>query len=340
MKIKKILATLIFLFILVLTLLYLEQKQENEKPQENCGNLSIYIINVSQADSILIITPQNKTILIDSGSSITKNSSKAVVEFLKARGVKTVDIFIATHYHEDHIGGVPLIFKNFEVKQAYDNGNCGNYSSESQRKYVEYTKLINRKIVSKNEQLNIDNCINSSIIVPYATMGCQPSHKDTKLENENSIVVYIKYKNTSFLLAGDCEQKCETELVKRYNISANLLKINHHGSDTSSTEEFLSMANATYFVVSTNKDRSAELNYYHPRAAMLSRIYIHGARLGTFFRTDLNGNIAITSDGTKINVEADYLVDECELFSGYYSNNFYSYKPIEELKQKCANNLN
>lgn len=300
---------------------------------EGCGPLRIYMINVSQADSILIITPQNKTILMDAGSKTRPNSATNAISFLNSMNITRIDHLIATHYHEDHMGGMPLIFSNFEVGKVYDNGNCGNYSSGVQRDFQIYAFSHDFIHVQQDTNLGIDSCLaESRIIAPYA----QPGRCFASNENDNSLILRIVYGNTSFLFTGDCEERCEEELLEKgENIRADFLKVGHHGSATSSSPEFLSAVSASLYAISTDKDRSATDGYFHPRQTSLSSIYSRGADTSTLFRTDLNGNMEIISDGNSISVHPSAQSTLCALFSGYSSSNVSSYGPIPAISSRC-----
>ncbi|MEW5996173.1 MAG: MBL fold metallo-hydrolase [Candidatus Micrarchaeota archaeon] len=304
---------------------------------EGCGPLRIYIINVSQADSILIITPSNKTILIDAGSEMKPNSSTNAVSFLQRMNISRIDYLIASHYHEDHIGGMPAVFSNFEVAKVYDNGNCGNYSSGAQRDFQLYASRYDFIHVAQDTTLQIDSCLSESkLIAPYSTPGrCFSSSRDFSNENENSIILYMVYGNTSFLLTGDCEENCEQELIQK-GVRADFLKVGHHGSATSSGPEFLAAVDAQYYAIPTDRARSVTDGYFHPRQIPLANIYARGISPVNLFRTDLNGNIAIISDGTAISASSDASASLCGLFSGYSSANVSSYAPIPALAQACG----
>lgn len=305
---------------------------------ENCGPLRIYIINVSQADSILIITPSNKTILIDAGSKMKPHSAANAISFLHQMNITRIDHLIASHYHEDHIGGMPLIFSNFEVGKVYDNGNCGNYSSAAQRDFQLYASRHEFIHIMQDTDFPVDLCFSESkLIAPYAPPGrCFNSNRDTSNENENSLLLRIIYGNTSFLFTGDCEKNCERELLQKgENIRADFLKAGHHGSAMSSSSAFLSAINPSFYAISTDKNRSVTDGYFHPRQIPLSNIYSRGTNENSFFRTDLNGNIAIISDGKSITISSDSSPSLCNLFSGYSSANISSYAPIPALSSRC-----
>jgi len=306
---------------------------ENTIP-EQCGPLRIYIINVSQADSILIITPQNKTILIDAGSKTKPNSSTNSVALLHSMNITRIDHLIASHYHEDHIGGMPLIFSNFEIGKVYDNGNCGNYSSGVQRDFQLYASHYEFIHISQDTDLQTDPCLaESRLIAPYAPPGrCFGSSN----ENDNSLLLRIVYGNTSFLFTGDCEEKCEEELLQKgESIRADFLKAGHHGSATSSTPGFLSAVSASFYAISADKDRSVSDGYFHPRQAPLENIHSRGTNANSLFRTDLNGNIEAVSDGSRIQIHPYASAPLCQLFSGYSASNLSSYGPIPALYSQC-----
>lgn len=308
----------------------------------SCGLLHVYIINVSQADAILIVTPTNRTIMIDSGSAMKKNSSSNALAFLKKMGISRIDYLIATHYHEDHIGGMDGLFKNFDIGTVYDNGNCGNYSSVTEVSFQGYALSHDFIHVKSDMELPADSCLTSAqLILAYdRPEGCWNSNKDTSNENDNSILLRLAYGNTSFLFTGDCEADCEAELVKQGTyLHSDFLKIGHHGSATSSTPAFLDAVGAEYSAISTDRARSVTDGYYHPRQASLSNIFQHDAfalDASHTFRTDLEGDIAAISDGSTITITTAAKANACQIFSGYSSSNVSSYRPIPELAGSCG----
>jgi beta-lactamase superfamily II metal-dependent hydrolase len=310
----------------------------NQPPASGCGVLRAYVINVSQADAILIITPANKTILIDAGSGMKKNSASNAVAFLKSRGIGKIDYLIASHYHEDHIGGMDDVFANFEVGSVYDNGNCGNYSSAVQRKFQQLASAHEFIHVKQDMDINADPCLSQArLVVAYdRPQGCWPSGSDTSNENENSVMLRLAYGNTSMFFAGDCEANCEQALISQGTLlRSDFLKVDHHGSATSSTQPFLSAVAPQLFAISTDLNRSVIDGYYHPRQLALGNIYAQGGRAGSVFRTDLEGDIAAVSDGETISVSAPSPATECQLFSGYASANISSYGVIPALAASC-----
>jgi len=331
---------IVFMMLLVIYIATRPAEEEHSSPvPEGCSPLRIYIINVSQADSILIITPQNKTILIDAGSEMKPNSAANAISFLHRMNVTRIDHLIASHYHEDHIGGMESVFSNFEIGRVYDNGNCGNYSSGVQRDFQLYASRYEFIHISQDTNLQIDSCLSESkLIAPYASPGrCFSARSDASNENDNSILLRIVYGNTSFLFTGDCEKKCEQELIqKEENINADFLKVGHHGSATSSSQEFLSAVSASIYAISADRNRSISDGYFHPRQTPLENIYSRGANSNSLFRTDLNGNIEIISNGNSISIRPSAQSTLCQLFSGYSSSTISSYGSIPALSSRCS----
>jgi len=307
----------------------------------SCGPLQVHILNVSQADAILIITPGNKTIMIDSGSHMKKNSSSYMLAYLKQSGIKRIDYLIATHYHEDHIGGMDDLFKSFDIGAVYDNGNCGNYSSAVQLSFEGYALSRNFTHVKTDMDLPADPCLDAArLIVAYdRPQGCWPSSKESSNENDNSILLRLAYRNASFLFAGDCEADCEAELVRQGTyLGSDFLKVGHHGSATSSTKPFLDAVGAAYYAISVDRIRSISDGYFHPRKESLSNIYEaggFGSGLSKIFRTDLQGDISLVSDGDAIAIRTGTDATNCQLFSGYSSSDKSSYGPIPALAGSC-----
>ncbi len=320
-----------------------EAKNNSTTIPSGCGNLTIYFLNVSQADATLIITPKNKSILIDAGSAMKKNSSTNMVAFLKSKGISQIDAFIATHYHEDHIGGIGKIFSEFDVKSIYENGNCGNSTSATAKEFRAQSVLRKGNVVKTDMDISIgDDCLSQvNLIVAYdRAKGCWLSN-----ENENSILVRIAYGNTSVLIAGDCGEDCESELLTQgTNLGSTTLRIGHHGSVTSSSNEFLGAVAPTFSIISTDYQRSITDGYFHPRSATLERIYqIEKGNVcggdACVFRTDLNGNIKLTSDGNGLAISPARLANECDIFRGYVFSSKESYSPISSLDTVCFGNI-
>ena len=295
-----------------------------------CGNLSVHILNVSQADGIVIITPGNKTILIDSGSSMKKDSADRVVSYLSSLGIAHIDYIIATHMHEDHIGGMDRILPLFDVGTIYTNGNCANSASKTTQQFMDFNKTRDFRTVNSDMDLPSDGCLDEAkLIVAYdRANGCWSD------ENDNSILLRIVYGDSSFLFTGDCEGDCEKELVRQgTNLKADVLKVAHHGSSTSSGDPFLSSVRPKYAVISVDKNRSVSDGYFHPRKSTIEKLYGLGSDV---FRTDLNGNIEIDSDGSRISINPQSKADDCAIFRGYMNGSASSYGIIPQLEANCG----
>ncbi|MFH1393412.1 MAG: MBL fold metallo-hydrolase [Candidatus Micrarchaeota archaeon] len=304
---------------------------------EGCGFLKAYIINVSQADGILIITPKNRTLLIDTGSAMKPNSSSNLVAFLKEKGIHDIDALLITHYHEDHIGGMKQVTQEFGIGKMYHNGNCGNYSSRIQEFTQEFAMNSSAIVVKHDMDLELDDCISARMVVAYdRPQGCWDSSSQGSNENDNSILLRILYGNTSMLFSGDCEGPCEGVVVAQEDdIHADFLKAGHHGSATSSTPGFLAAVGAGYYAISTDRNRSVTDGYYHPRQIPLGNIFEVGGA-GKTYRTDLNGLITVLSDGAELTIMTEAASDLCSTFSGYNSTNISTYKPISQISGTCG----
>jgi beta-lactamase superfamily II metal-dependent hydrolase len=295
---------------------------------EGCGNLEVHVLNVSEADAIFIRTPGNKTILIDAGSAMKKDSASAVVSFLDNQGIANLDYVIATHFHEDHIGGMRYIIPTREIGTLYTNGNCAGSKTKTTERFLNFSKSTSFKTVNADMDLPSDGCMDEAkLIVAYdRAEGC------FKNENDNSILLRLSYGNTSFLFSGDCEGHCEDELIRQNTkLETDYLKVGHHGSSTSSSKEFLFAVDAEYLVLSTDWNRSISDRYFHPRLSTMEKLY--GQEV---YRTDLNGEIKAVSDGSKITISTQAKADECEMFKGYTSANVSSYSFIQELTEICG----
>ena len=248
------------------------------------GKLKIYFIDVGQGDSMLVKTVKGKNILIDGGGSKDPDydiGEKILVPYLLDRRIKTLDYVIISHFDEDHATGVAQILGKIDVssiiltRQLEENDIYRHILSIAKEKKI---KLI---YVKEGDVLKIGG-IKISII-----------HPENKLMinnpmNNNSIVCKVEYNSFSMLLTGDIEMEAE-ELILRKNINlkADVLKVAHHGSKTSTTGEFLKAINPKVALIGVGKNN----NFGHPSNEVIQRLKENGTRI---YRTDENGEISIT----------------------------------------------
>lgn len=261
-----------------------EATAHTEAPQAR-EELKVYYIDVGQADSILI-TLGNSSMLIDAGNN---DDGKAVVDFIAAKGISKLDIVVGTHPHEDHIGGLDDVINAFDIGEI-----IMPKVSHTTKTYKDVLTAIKNKnhtvTAAKAGQTYALGSANIQVISPV---------KD-KYENLNqySAVMRLTYQNTSFLFTGDMEKANEDELLASLaDVKADVLKVAHHGSRTSSTSSFLSAVSPQYAIICVGEDNS----YKHPNANVLSRLQ----NMMTVYRTDVHGTITVTSDGQSISIDAE-----------------------------------
>lgn len=274
--------TLILLLLLFTTSLF--SCSEKEKSYVNTNNFQVHYFDVGQGESILVQV-NNKNLLIDAGP---KDAESQLIKNLNNLSIKKLDYAIATHPHEDHIGGMGQVIKNFDIGKFYAPKVTSN------TKTFEY--MVNQ-LNNKNLKINI--------IKPG--MGDDIDlGKDTKVEvfspinssydnlNNYSPIIKISYKSTSFLFTGDAEKLSEKEVLnKRYDIKSDVLKIGHHGSSSSTSKEFLNEVNPKIAVISVGKNN----DYGHPHKETISSLKNKGIK---YFRTDEEGTISLESDGKTV----------------------------------------
>lgn len=237
---------------------------------------------MGQGDSTLIITPQNKKVLIDGGGSTDFDVGKnTLLPYLLDRRINKVDYIFISHFDSDHCNGLKAVIENITVKNLVISKQC-----EITNEYVELINLANKKnvniIISKtNDKIYIDKYANIEIL--YA------SEKENDLNN-NSIVCKLNYNNFNMLFTGDIEKKVEDKIIEKYKktnmLNVEVLKVAHHGSKTSTNQGFLNAVSPKIALIGVGENNK----FGHPNDAVIQRLKKCGSQI---YRTDKMGEISI-----------------------------------------------
>ncbi len=263
---------------------------KQERPiTEVTGNLDVHIIDVGQGDAILILTPEKKSVLIDAGVSENK---EYLVEYIRALGVSTVDYFVLTHPHADHIGGAAAVFDAFSVSNVFMPDVTNDSKMFLNLEYKIADEGCGITVPETKETVTVGSAI-------LTCLGPVKNYGEDFL-NDMSLVLRLDYGKTSFLFTGDAEEKAENDmlaLLPKSDFKADVLKLGHHGSSTSTSPAFLNAVSPIFAVASCG----ANNEYGHPHQEVLSALQERGI---TLLRTDEDDNVVFTSDGSKVTLLA------------------------------------
>lgn len=257
-------------------------RNESEFDTTDSGSiLQVHFIDVGQGDSILIRQGE-ESMLIDAGENKAGNK---VVEYCKNQGITELEYVVGTHPHEDHIGGMDDVINNIDVneimltKSEYTNSTYEDVLSAAKEHNVKEIYPATGEIFSLGDAV-------------FTIMA--PNRSDYLEVNNESLVIKMTYGNVSYLFCGDAEIESEYDMVENgVDLSADVIKLGHHGSNTSSSQMILKTVKPSYAIISVGKDNS----YGHPAAEILNRLKEYGIR---YFRTDKEGNIISVTDGKNI----------------------------------------
>ena len=245
------------------------------------SNVTVYFIDVGQGDSIFIDTP-NLDMLIDGG---TRAAGNAVVEYLRGLGVTRIDYVVATHPDADHIGGLITVLTEYNATYTPTIIDSG-YSKETDT-YHDYFALASNRTVEyavRGQVYVLSTYVNVTVLNPQNPLEFDDA-------NNNSIVLKLQVFNVTFLFEGDCEAESEASIMKAgFNLTSIILKVGHHGSRTATSSAYLEAINPKVAVISVGLGN----RYGHPDQETLGKLADMGVIV---YRTDLNGNIVITTNG-------------------------------------------
>lgn len=245
------------------------------------SELKVHYIDVGQADSILV-QQNGENMLIDAGNN---DDADLVVSYLKQQGINKLDYLVLTHPHEDHIGGADAVIDTFKMGTMY----MPKITAATKTFQDVLKSMLNKGLKAINpvpgDEFNLGDA-KCFILAPNGN-----SYEDL---NNYSIVIKLVYKSNSFLFTGDAQALSENEILKKgFDVKADVLKVGHHGSDTSTSDAFLAKVNPTYAVISVGTGN----DYGHPHKETLDKLNAKGIAI---YRTDLNGTIIAVSDGKSI----------------------------------------
>ncbi|MBK1813685.1 MBL fold metallo-hydrolase [Clostridium sp. YIM B02505] len=268
----------------------------NSKTNTNTSNASntliseklvVHYIDVGQGDSILIQTKE-KNFLIDAGP---KENEDKLLSYLKKLNIKRLDYVIATHPHEDHIGGMTNIIKAYDIGKFYAPKVTNTTKTFQNMMLALKDKNMNVNVLKPGMGGNIDLGENTKVEV------FSPNSSKYDDLNNYSPIIKVTYGKNSFLFTGDAEKLEENEVLqKKYDIKADVLKVGHHGSSSSTGRDFLSKVSPSIAVISCGKDN----DYGHPHKETLKTL---GDGKVKVYRTDVSGTIVIISDGNNVTVK-------------------------------------
>lgn len=324
---------ILLILALIVAVAYYVYVHVNEKPTppssleisgELKRDLKVHFVDVGQGDSIIIEFPNDVNMLIDAGDGAKENDAK-LLNYVDKLKIKRFDYLLATHCDKDHIGGMDVVFENYEVGYVFrpfnlyngknasdfsDNFNQGltgsqkgtECSTETYYKFLSYVQnkkcdweFFNREsgLSIKLENEGKEYLCKMEFLTPTANKtSIAYSNK-----NDYSPIVLLEYCGNKLLFTGDAEEAVEKEFLaaydeENYDVQVDVLKVGHHGSRSSSSQAFLSRLKPEYAVISCGKDNK----YAHPHQETLDNLTVNAVDWSgaTVFRTDLHGNIVVT----------------------------------------------
>jgi len=283
-------------FLLSISILFFFLSPAPATASRPATSLQITYINVGEGDSIFLQDPNGYTVLIDGGKPA---EGPTVVNFLKSKGITSLDAVLASHADDDHIGGLIAILKDsaITVHRVIYNGYPGSTLTWANFVDAVTEKGLVLEAVQFPETLHL-GLLTVLVLNPSSDL----SNPET---NDASLVLKVIYNSKAFLFTGDISSTIEATVIARsMPLASDVLKVAHHGSAYSSSPNFLASVEPKEAVISVGTN-----SYGHPSADTLARLQAVGARI---WRTDLNGNVIVNSDGRI------YTIPDIPIYNAYF----------------------
>lgn len=252
--------------------------------------MRVHFMDVGQGDSILIESPNGKTMLIDAG---VKGAGQQVVSYLKELGVNKLDKVVATHPDADHIGGLIPVLHAIPIEQFYDSGKVHTSQTFEEMLMAIDEKNIPYYVPKTGDFIEFDKDVTVKVL---------NANEHATDNNDASIVLKVVYGNVSFLLTGDAGIALEKEMMSN-DVTATVLKAGHHGSNTSSSEDFIRAVKPEVTILSYGEDNK----YGHPHAEVVNRLQAIGSNI--YATADL-GTITVATNGVNYTVNGKRAVTQ------------------------------
>ncbi|GIO30782.1 MULTISPECIES: ComEC/Rec2 family competence protein [Paenibacillus] len=249
--------------------------------------LKVYFLDVGQGASQLLVTPSGKTMLIDAGNN---DKEQVMLDYMKKYRISKLDVVIGTHPDADHIGGLDKVVDQIPVETIYMPKVQSNTKTFESLLTSIKKKGLKVKTAKAGISWDLDEQVHVDMLAPTR------SYDDS---NNMSAVVKVTYGHNSFLLTGDAEKESEKDMIASgADLRADVLLVGHHGSNSSTTLNFLKKVNPKYAVIQVGEGNT----YGHPKSAILSRLQKQGVEI---YRNDKQGTIEVASDGTTIHISTE-----------------------------------
>lgn len=249
--------------------------------------LEIHFIDVGQADSVLIKSNE-RSMLIDAGNN---DDAELLKSYLKTQNIKELEYVIGTHPHEDHIGSLDTVINNFDIKNVIMPKKATTTKTFEDVVTAIENKKLTITLPKVGDKYNIGDA-------EFTILSPVKEDYGSNLNNY-SVSILLTYGENKFIFTGDAEKEVEEDIINtKINIDADLMKMGHHGSTTSSSEEFLDKISPQIAIITCGVDNS----YGHPHQEILDTLTKRNVET---YRTDLQGNIIVSSDGKNIEIETE-----------------------------------